>query len=154
MRHSHEGALSTTPATHTVGYSPGKDRHLAISLLRFENREEGFLRNLNLAYLFHTFLAGRLFRPQFPLPRDVAAVALRGDILADRGDGFSGDDPAADGRLDGDFKQMTVDLSPQFLDQLAATTLGHGAMDDGRESIDALAGHEDIESHEVRRPIA
>ena len=50
----------------------------------------------------------------------VAAVALGGHVLAYGFDGFAGDDLSADGSLQGDFKQMFVDLFLQANQQISA----------------------------------
>ena len=48
---------------------------------------------------------------QFFLAGDVAAVALGEDVLAERTDGFAGDDAGADGGLDGDFEELARDFA-------------------------------------------
>src|SRR5436853_1407575 len=98
------------------------------SLVRLEHGQEGLLGDLDLADLLKALLAGGLLGPELALAGDVAAVALGGDVLAHRGDGLAGDDPAADGRLDGDLEQMPVDLAAQLLDELAAAALGRPAV--------------------------
>src|SRR5262249_49164446 len=50
--------------------------------IHFEHREESLLRHLDGSDLFHTALALFLFLEQLALARDVATVALRGDVLA------------------------------------------------------------------------
>lgn len=48
----------------------------------FENREEGLLRNLDLAELLHALLPLLLLLQQLPLSRDVTTIAFRGHVLA------------------------------------------------------------------------
>src|SRR5262249_1588951 len=91
----------------------------AALLVRLQDGQERLLRDLDLADLLHALLARRLLGPQLALARDVAAVALGGHVLLDRGDRLAGDDAAADGRLDGDLEQVAVDLAAQLLHQLA-----------------------------------
>src|SRR5690242_10345400 len=50
----------------------------------FQNREEGFLRNVHLADALHAALAFFLFFEQLAFARDVAAVALGKNVLANR----------------------------------------------------------------------
>src|SRR5436309_8445125 len=95
--------------------SPSKWSMAPSLLIRLQHSQERFLRNLDLADLLHPLLAGGLLGPELALAGDVAAVALGGHILFDGRDGFAGDDPAADGGLDGDLEQMAVDLAAQFL---------------------------------------
>src|SRR5262249_56192682 len=49
-----------------------------------EHREECFLRDFDLPDLLHALLSFLLALEQLPLPRDVAAVALRRHVLAHR----------------------------------------------------------------------
>ena len=52
------------------------------------------------------FLPSFCFSSSFFFRDDVAAVALGQHVLAHGLDGFTGDDLAADGRLNGNFKQL------------------------------------------------
>src|SRR6266498_5299664 len=81
--------------------------------LALEHRQEGLLRNLDLSDLFHALLPFLLFLEQFALARDIAAVALGGDVLAHRLHGLAGDDPAADRRLDGHLVELPRDDAPE-----------------------------------------
>src|SRR5262245_46638073 len=94
---------------------------LLSSLIRFQNRQERFLRDFDLADLLHAFLAGGLLGPQFALAGDVAAIALGRHVLLDGSDGLASNNPAADGRLNSDLEQMPINFAAQFLDELAAT---------------------------------
>ena len=60
------------------------------STVHLQRGNESFLRDVDLAELPHLFLAFLLLLQKFPLSRDVAAVALCGDVLAQRADGFAG----------------------------------------------------------------
>src|SRR5215831_10685588 len=106
-------------------------------LIRFQHSQERLLRDFNLADLFHSLLAFGLLGPELALAGDVAAVALGGDVLLHRGDALAGNDPAADGGLQHDLEQVPVDLAAELLDQLSAAALGHGAVHDDGEGIDA-----------------
>ena len=50
--------------------------------IHLQRRQEGRLRDLHLAELAHALLALLLLLQQLALARDVAAVALRGHVLA------------------------------------------------------------------------
>ena len=71
----------------------------AWSAIHLQRRNKRLLRDIHLAELAHLLLAFLLLLQKFALSRDVAAVAFRGDVLAQRADGFAGDDLAADRRL-------------------------------------------------------
>jgi len=49
----------------------------------FENGEEGFLRNIDLAYALHAALPFFLFFEEFAFARNVSAVALGENILGE-----------------------------------------------------------------------
>src|SRR4029077_4412929 len=76
---------------------------------RLEHGEEGLLRDLDRAHHLHPLLAFLLLLEQLALARDVAAVALGGDVLAVGVDGRAGDDVAADRSLDGDLEVLPWD---------------------------------------------
>src|SRR5215208_2586937 len=71
-----------------------------------EHGEEGLLRQLDRADCLHAALSFLLLLEELLLARDVAAVALGGDVLADRLDRGARDDPAADRRLDRDVEHL------------------------------------------------
>src|SRR4051794_26811036 len=80
-----------------------------ISAIHLQRRDKSFLRDVDLAELPHLLLAFLLLLKKFALTRDVAAVAFRGDVLAQRADGFAGDDLAADRGLDRDLEHVRRD---------------------------------------------
>src|SRR5690348_3097878 len=122
----------------------------AISAL--EDRQERFLRDLDLPDLLHALLAFLLALQQLALARDVAAVALGGDVLAHGLDGLAGDDPAADGGLDGHLVELARDDAPQLLHQRLAPLVGLVAVDDDAERVHRIAVEQDVELHEVGGP--
>src|SRR4028119_1870822 len=77
--------------------------------------EEGLLRDLHAAYLLHAALALLLLLQELLFAADVAAVALRGDVLAVGADRLAGDDPAPHGRLD---RHLEVLARDQLLELL------------------------------------
>src|SRR2546423_4798271 len=70
-----------------------------------QNRQKRFLRDLDVSQLLHALLAFFLFLEQLAFAGDVAAIAFREHVLAQRLDGGTGDDRAADGRLHRDFER-------------------------------------------------
>src|SRR5262245_11510657 len=89
------------------------------SLVHLEHGQERLLWDLHRPHLFHPFLSFFLFLQQLPLPGDVAAIALGEHVLAERRNGFPGDDLLADGRLDDDLEQLAGDQLLELLRHLA-----------------------------------
>src|SRR6201991_5380223 len=109
------------------------------SAIHLQRGNEGFLRDVDLAELPHLLLAFLLLLQKLAFARDVAAVALCGDVLAQRADGFARDHLAADRRLDRDLEHVRRDQLLHLLDHGAAAALRAGAMHEHRERIDRLA---------------
>src|SRR5262249_51241406 len=65
--------------------------------IHFQRSNERLLRDVDLAELAHFLFALLLLVEQFAFAGGVAAVALRGHVLAQRAHGFARDDLAADG---------------------------------------------------------
>src|ERR1700687_3594223 len=65
----------------------------------FEDGEECFLRDVDLADAFHALLAFFLFFEEFTFAGDVAAVALGQNVFANGRDRFARDHAAANRRL-------------------------------------------------------
>src|SRR4051812_16123722 len=78
-------------------------------LLRLQDLDEGFLRNVDAADALHPLFSFFLLLQQFAFAGDVASVAFGGDVFAQRGDAFARDDFAADGGLDGDLIELAWD---------------------------------------------
>src|SRR4051812_40346577 len=76
------------------------------SLFHLEHREERLLRDLDVTDLFHPLFAFFLSLEQLALARDIAAVALGGDVLAQRLHRGPRDHPGADRGLDGDLELL------------------------------------------------
>src|SRR5207248_9677418 len=66
----------------------------------FQDREEGFLRDIDAADSLHALLAFFLFFQELAFPGNVAAVALRSSVRSPRVSGLSCADLGADGCLD------------------------------------------------------
>src|SRR5439155_23599159 len=116
-----------------------------------EHREKRLLGDLDAAHLLHALLAFLLLLEQLALARDVAAIALGGDVLAHRLHRLARDDAAADGGLDGHLVQLPRDHAAQLLDERLAALVGLVTVDDGRERVDGDDGQKDIERHEDGR---
>src|SRR3989304_5999278 len=115
-----------------------------------EDRQERLLRQLDLADLLHAFLALLLFLEQLALSRDVAAVALGGNVLAHGLDGLARDAPAADGRLDGDLVELPRDDAAKLLGQRLALLVGLVAVGDDAQRVHGIAVEQDVELDHVR----
>src|SRR5207249_4405152 len=77
-------------------------------------------------------------------------VAFRGHVLAHGRDRLAGNDPAPDGRLQGDLEEVPVDLPLELLHELSTAALGLRPVDNDRQSVYSVTVYEDIESHQVR----
>src|SRR5690349_21069585 len=77
--------------------------------VHFEDREERVLRDVDAADALHPLLPLLLFLKELALARDVAAVALREDVLPHWLDGLATQDLSADGRLDDHLEELTGD---------------------------------------------
>src|SRR5258708_23255423 len=86
------------------------------SAIHLQRGNEGFLRDVDLAELPHLLLAFLLLLQKLALARDVAAVALCSDVLAQRADGLAGDHLAADRRLDRDLQHVRREQGLHLLD--------------------------------------
>src|SRR5688500_16934899 len=104
-----------------------------------EYSEERLLGDLDAADLLHPLLPLLLLLEEFALARDVAAVALRRDVLAHGLDGFAGDDAVADRRLDGDLELLPRDELAQLLGHLPTPYVRFVGVDDDAERIDRIA---------------
>src|SRR5262249_22063803 len=122
---------------------------LIVPSFYFQHGQEGFLWNLDVSHLFHTFLALFLLLQQLPLAGDVAAVAFCRDIFAQRFYGCASNHPRADRGLDGHLEHL---LRNQFLEldaQIAPALVGTVAMNNGGERIDLVAVDVHVEPDEV-----
>ena len=102
----------------------------------------------------HAFLSLFLLFEQFALPGDVAAVAFGGDVFPHGGDGFAGDDLAADGSLDGDDEKVGRDDVLELPCQNTAVGFRFVAVDDGGERLDGIAGDEHVHLDHFRGAVA
>src|SRR3954465_9107681 len=117
--------------------APCRSAPLALPVVaKLEHGQERLLGNLDTADLLHALLAFLLTLEQLSLARDVAAVALRRDVLAVGLDRLAGDDVRADRRLDGDVVLLARDLGAELLGQRAADLVGLVAVDHHRERVD------------------
>src|SRR6185436_14759740 len=109
------------------------------SLATLEDGEERLLRNLHPPYLLHPPLPLLLLLEQLPFARDVAAVALRGDVLPHGLHALAGDHLGADRGLDRNLEHLTGDQPPEALAEVAPAHVGVVPVDDDREGVDRIA---------------
>src|SRR6478609_2837478 len=95
-----------------------------LTAVHLQRGNEGRLWDLHVADLAHALLALLLLLEKLLLAADVAAVALRQHVLAQRADRLAGDHAAADRRLDGDLEQLARDQVLQPLAQRPAARFG------------------------------
>src|SRR6185437_15971561 len=118
------------------------------SLVRSQYREERFLRNLDAADLLHALLAFLLFLQQLLLARNVAAVALRKHVLAQRLHRGACDDLRADRGLDRHVEHLPRNQFVHPLDQVAATPVCLRTMHDQAECVHPVAVDQHVHAHE------
>src|SRR4051812_10185024 len=106
---------------------------LGALLAQREDREERLLRNLHRAHLLHALLPLLLLLEELALAADVAAVALRRDVLAQRLHRLARDDLGADRGLEHDLELLPGDQLPELLRQVAAVLEGLVLVDDDAE---------------------
>src|SRR5580704_16107801 len=89
------GAESSAVTGSDLGSAAIANRSREASLVAadFEHRQEGLLRNFDLAELLHPLLSLALLLQQLPFAGDIAAVALGGDVFSEGGNCFPRDDP-------------------------------------------------------------
>ena len=119
----------------------------------FQHRQKGALGDGDVADHLHPLLALLLLFQEFPLPGDVAAVALGDHVLPEGGDGGPGDDLAADRPLDRDLEHLAGDLFLQPLAGLETPGAGAFTVDDLGEGIDLFAVDQDVQQGEVAFPV-
>src|SRR5271170_6522250 len=117
-----------------------------------EQGEESLLRNLDAPDLFHPLLAFLLLLEQLAFSRDVAAVTLGGDVLAQRLDGFARDNLGADRGLDRDFEHLARYQFAHLFAQRPPPFVGLVAMHDNRKRVHHLAVNPYIQFNQRPRP--
>src|ERR1700682_2118379 len=122
---------------------------MAGSSVKAQHRHERLLRDLHVADALHPSLAHLLLPQKLALARDVAAVALGDDVLAEGGDTLAGNDLAPDRGLDGDLEHLPWDEGLELLRQPPPLLGGVLAGHDHRERIDPGAPNEDVELDQV-----
>src|SRR5699024_9530757 len=95
-----------------------------------------------------------LLLEELALARDVTAVALREDVLADRADRLARDDARPDGRLDRHLELLPRDELLELAGHHDAVRVRLVLVDDRAERVDLLALEEDVDLDEVRRLLA
>src|SRR5690606_15931500 len=124
---------------------------VSLFLSDVQHGQEGFLRNLHPADLLHALLARLLLLQQLALATDVAAVALGGDVLAQRLDAAAGDDLVADRGLHGDLEHLPRYQFLHLLGEIAAARICMVLVNDVAERVNLLAVDQQVQLHQRRR---
>src|SRR5438045_3244022 len=95
----------------------------ALKSVDLQDRQERLLREVDAADLLHPLLALFLLLEELLLAGDVAAVALRDDVLAERLDRLPRQDLRADRRLDDHLEHLLRDHLLHLLAEGAALVL-------------------------------
>src|SRR3990172_8659001 len=111
------------------------------------------LRYLHAPHLLHSLLPLFLLFQQFPFAGNVAAIALRQNVLPHRAQCLACDDLAPDGGLDSDLKHLTWDKLPKFRAQFSSPIVSLDLVNNGRQCVHRLSVQQDIEFDEVRFPV-
>src|SRR4029077_7049749 len=101
-----------------------------------ERRDEGFLRDVDLAELAHALLAFLLLVQELALAGHVAAIAFGGDVLAEGAHGLARDDLAADRGLDRHLEHVRGNELLELFRHGAAAGLGAGAVHQHGQRVD------------------
>ena len=109
-----------------------------------EDGDESLLRDVDVADFLHAFLAFALLVKKFAFAGDVAAVAFGENVLAELADVFTGDDLAADGTLDGDFKHLRRNGFAEAFTNHAGACDGAVRMADGGKGVNGFAVDENF----------
>src|SRR5262249_14315795 len=117
--------------------------------VHLQRGDEGFLRDLHLSELAHPLLSFLLLVEELALTGDVAAVAFRGDVFAQRTDRLARNHLAADRRLDRNLEEVARNEVLEFLAHRPAARLRALAIDDDGKRIDGIAIDEDRHLDEV-----
>src|SRR5215471_18526996 len=125
----------------------------SLLVLDLQYRKESLLGYLHRAHLLHALLARLLLLEQLALARDIAAVALRQHVLAQRLDRLARDDMRAYCRLHRDVEHLARDQLAHAGDEVPAAVGGVLAVDHEGEGVDPLAVDEDVELHHVGRAV-
>src|SRR5438046_483721 len=117
-----------------------------LPLPNVEHGEERLLRHLDRADLLHPFLSRLLLLEQLALAADVAAVALREDVLPPRLHRLPRDHSRPDRSLDRDVEHLARDLRAELVDEQAAAVVREITVDDQREGVDGLAADQHVDA--------
>src|SRR5882762_5277899 len=120
----------------------------------FQDGEEGFLRDIHLAYALHALFAFFLFFEELAFAGDVAAVALGQNVFADGCYRFAGDYAAANCGLNGHLKHLPRNQFSQPRDQVAAALVGLFAMANHGQRVHRLAAHQHVKLDQIGFAVA
>ena len=112
------------------------------------------MRDINLSDGLHPLLTFFLLLEELALAGDVAAVTLRGHVLAHGTDALTGNDLAADSGLDGDLIHLDGDDIFELGSQGTPTTFGLVPVHDAGEGIHGLSIDEHLQLDHAVRAVA
>src|SRR3954470_9063392 len=121
----------------------------ASSHIHLQRGDESLLRDVDLAVLAHLLLAFLLLVEKLALARDVAAIALRRHVLAQRAHGFARDDLATDGGLDRYLEHVWRDELLELLHHGPAAAFCAGAVNQHGERVDRIGVDQDLHFYQV-----
>src|SRR5574338_427537 len=110
------GVVSTTSPRNEVWTT--RENCTPRALFHLQHRQKRFLRDLDRAHLLHPLLSLLLLLEELALPRDVAAVALREHVLAERFHRRARDHLVPDRRLNRNLEELPRDQLPQLVGNL------------------------------------
>src|SRR5699024_3612709 len=119
-----------------------------------QGSDEGLLRHRDGTDVLHALLTFLLLLQQLALTRNVTAVTLGEDVLAQRADVLTRDDLRADGSLDRHLELLARDQVLELHGHLIAVVVSILAVHDRAERIDRLALQQDIHLHQIRLLLA
>src|SRR6266852_6172843 len=115
----------------------------------FEDGEEGFLRDVDLADALHALLAFFLFFEEFAFTADVAAVALGQNVFANGRDRLARDHATANCRLNRHLEHLPRNQFAQAGHQVAAALVRLLAMANHGQRVHRFAAHQNVELDQV-----
>ena len=122
--------------------------------VQFQHGKEGFLRYLDVANLFHAFLAFLLLLEELALTADITAITLCQHVLAHLLYGLSGNYFGPNGSLYGDVELLARQKFLELLAHSAAKGLGVVEMRQCGERIDGFSVEQDVHLDELAGTVA
>src|SRR5688500_15936765 len=148
------GAVSVTASAETTSprSAPGQVTREPESV-DLQDGQEGLLRYLHRTHLLHPLLSFLLLLEKLSLAADVAAIALREHVLAERLHRRARDHLLPDRRLDDDLEELARNQLLQLVGDLPPPVVRLVLVDDHGKGIDRVAVDQHVEPDEVARAI-